>query len=606
MAKVGSIVISLGLDQAKFQQGVKSARNSASRFSKDVQKQFRAVRRTVNDVGKSFTRMAGVVAAIAGPAALGALVKSSMANVDAQQKLASRLGLTQEALAGLTLAASETAGVSQNTLGMALQRMTRRTAEAAQGIGEARGAIKELGLDAGKLAAMSPDQQFRAISEAMQGVASQGDALRLSFKLFDSEGAALVSTLREGPEALAEYEQAARDLGLSLDRIDTAKIERANDAIGRSKLAFQGLGNTIAVEVSPFLTRLANDFTSAAREAKGFGNETEIGMNKIITAAGTVANVMRGIEAAFLGAKLLAQGFGAAIINSLALAATMAAKAIDTINAMVNVAIDGLNRLPNVNIARLASVEASSVIQTIQGVAEESRKAVAKTRGELHELAMQPMPLDEFRKWANGVREETRQLSEDVNLQEIIIPQIQKKTMGGGSSSGEEKGSEDKAGSIKNLIASSITDGARTGVDGMVDTFRDGLMRMAQEMLQSRILGMLSNLGAGMGGGGGLLASFGGLLGFANGGSFKVGGGGGTDSQLVAFRASPNETVDVRRPDQQAGGAVHVSVNIDARGSDSAGSEARLRQIAQQEIVPQAIRGATDNVFRKLNRPRFA
>lgn len=38
---------------------------------------------------------------------------------------------------------------------------------------------------------------------------------------------------------------------------------------------------------------------------------------------------------------------------------------------------------------------------------------------------------------------------------------------------------------------------------------------------------------------------------YQTGGSFRVGGSGGADSQLVAFRASPNETVSVRTPSQQ-------------------------------------------------------
>lgn len=42
------------------------------------------------------------------------------------------------------------------------------------------------------------------------------------------------------------------------------------------------------------------------------------------------------------------------------------------------------------------------------------------------------------------------------------------------------------------------------------------------------------------------------IQGFQNGGDFRVGGAGATDSQLVAFRASPNETVSVRTPGQQA------------------------------------------------------
>jgi TP901 family phage tail tape measure protein len=38
---------------------------------------------------------------------------------------------------------------------------------------------------------------------------------------------------------------------------------------------------------------------------------------------------------------------------------------------------------------------------------------------------------------------------------------------------------------------------------------------------------------------------------YQTGGDFKVGGAGGADSQLVAFRATPNETVSVRTPSQQ-------------------------------------------------------
>lgn len=49
---------------------------------------------------------------------------------------------------------------------------------------------------------------------------------------------------------------------------------------------------------------------------------------------------------------------------------------------------------------------------------------------------------------------------------------------------------------------------------------------------------------------GSAISGLGDILGFANGGEFLVGGAGGTDSQLVAFRATPNETVSIRRPGQ--------------------------------------------------------
>lgn len=41
------------------------------------------------------------------------------------------------------------------------------------------------------------------------------------------------------------------------------------------------------------------------------------------------------------------------------------------------------------------------------------------------------------------------------------------------------------------------------------------------------------------------------MQGFQNGGEFRVGGAGGPDSQMVAFRATPNETVSIKTPGQQ-------------------------------------------------------
>lgn len=48
---------------------------------------------------------------------------------------------------------------------------------------------------------------------------------------------------------------------------------------------------------------------------------------------------------------------------------------------------------------------------------------------------------------------------------------------------------------------------------------------------------------------------------FANGGSFTVPGSGGVDTTPVSFMATPGETVDVRTPSQQGGGAPQVTVN---------------------------------------------
>ena len=86
---------------------------------------------------------------------------------------------------------------------------------------------------------------------------------------------------------------------------------------------------------------------------------------------------------------------------------------------------------------------------------------------------------------------------------------------------------------------------------------------------------------------------------FEHGADFMVGGSGGVDSQLVAFRASPNERVRVTRPDQEAkGGGTNVVVNVNNNSDASARVERRetssgveLDVIIEQVVASSIRRG---------------
>lgn len=240
MATIGSIAVNIVARTEKFTKGIMSAQSGLVKFGK-----------TVLNVTKQIA-MFGAGVAAAGAAALTYLVKGQFEAVDALAKTSDRLGIATEKLAGLRLAAEES-GVSTATLEMALQRMVRRIAEAAQGTGEAQGALKELGLNAAALNQLSPDEQFRKIAGAMSQVSNQGDRVRLSMKLFDSEGVALVNTLKLGTAGLDEADAAAERLGLTVSRKMAAAVERANDAFGRLKMAIVGLARQLAVRLAPIM-----------------------------------------------------------------------------------------------------------------------------------------------------------------------------------------------------------------------------------------------------------------------------------------------------------------------------------------------------------------
>ncbi|MDH0116752.1 hypothetical protein N7379_19875 [Rhizobium pusense] len=109
--------------------------------------------------------------------------------------------------------------------------------------------------------------------------------------------------------------------------------------------------------------------------------------------------------------------------------------------------------------------------------------------------------------------------------------------------------------------------------------------------------------GGGKGGGGlfgGLFAGLGKLFGFARGGTILPGGAGGIDSQLVMFRKSPNERVDITKPGQtlaaNSGGFTRVIVGVDPKnGSIQPYVDASIQQATpgiQSGAVGQANRMA--------------
>jgi len=143
-----------------------------------------------------------------------------------------------------------------------MQRFTRRTAEAAKGTGEAKGAIKELGLDANKLQRLSLDQQMVSLAGAFGNVTSKSDRLRIAFKLFDSEGAALVNTLALGEAGLEEMFGRAKTLGLVMSSQAAAGVEKANDSFNDMLSIVKGLKDQFSAALAPAINEIVTKFTN--------------------------------------------------------------------------------------------------------------------------------------------------------------------------------------------------------------------------------------------------------------------------------------------------------------------------------------------------------
>jgi len=225
-----------------------------------TKKGFGSVTSGLKKVTGAVFSMRTALVGVAGVAGFGLLVKSSLNATDSLAKTASKIGTTTEALSALRYAADIT-GIATTTMDMALQRFTRRTAEAAKGTGEAKGAIRELGINAQELNRMPLDQRMLALADAFSGVKSESDRLRLAFKLFDSEGAALVNTLSLGREGLAELLGEAKALGAVMSSDAAQGVEDASDSLTKLKAITKGLRDQFVAALAPAIESLTTRFT---------------------------------------------------------------------------------------------------------------------------------------------------------------------------------------------------------------------------------------------------------------------------------------------------------------------------------------------------------
>jgi|14BtaG_2_1085337.scaffolds.fasta_scaffold00094_47 hypothetical protein len=234
-------------------------------------KGFKSVGAGLGRITKSLFSMRTALVGVAGAAGFGYLIKSSLNATDNLSKVASKIGTTTEALSRLQYAA-QISGVETNTLNMALQRFTRRAAEAAQGTGEAKNAIRELGLDARKLQQLPLDQQMLQLANAFEQVDTEADKLRIAFKLFDSEGAALVNTLALGSDGMEKLFGRAKSLGIVMSSEAALGAEKANDAFTDLLFIGKGLKDQFSAALAPAIADAAKaltDFLIKTSKAEG-------------------------------------------------------------------------------------------------------------------------------------------------------------------------------------------------------------------------------------------------------------------------------------------------------------------------------------------------
>ena len=266
MSEIGNITVKIGADTYELQKGLGDAKARVGDLDKST-----------NNLGGSLQAL-GVVA-VATATAIGAFVKSQINAMDALDEVSQRTGVAVTALSKLGYAA-KVEGVGIEGLQQSFVFLSRNMSEAVQGAGSALPAFNALGIafknNDGTL--RSSEQVFLDVAEKFAMMEDGAGKTALAMAIFGRSGASLIPMLNQGRAGLQAYGDELEKFGGVVTPQAAAASAQFNDNLNRLNGALAAVGQAIAIELLPSLTRLSEEFLSAIKNGITFGEMLRMGL----------------------------------------------------------------------------------------------------------------------------------------------------------------------------------------------------------------------------------------------------------------------------------------------------------------------------------------
>lgn len=282
---IGALRVSLGLDSASFESGIKKAQGSLGGMA-------------------SFAGKAGGIigVALAGVATgFAVAAKAAIDHADEISKAAQKIGFSVEALSRLEYAA-ELSDVSLDQLTGGLKKLAVGMNETAEtGKGKAAGAFRALGVavvDAnGKL--RDGDQVMIDLAGKFGPMEDGARKTALAVALFGKSGADMIPLLNSGADGLREMAAESDALGLTLDEKTAKGAEAFNDNLTRLGAAGRGVTTQLTAAMLPGLQAVSETFVDGAKNAElmaGVSGILNLSLKTLATQAAIVGFVFEGVS----------------------------------------------------------------------------------------------------------------------------------------------------------------------------------------------------------------------------------------------------------------------------------------------------------------------
>lgn len=600
---IGALLVSLGLDTAAFDTGLKGAKDKAAGFGSSI----------AGLVGPGLLG-AAALAATAG-AAFIKFGQDSLSVADDVGDAAARLGIGAEAYQKLGIAATA-AGGTPELMSEAMDKLNENMGAFVQnGGGKAADAFKQLGI-AGQITSgqlQTADQVFYAAVSAMENIEDPALKARIAMQLFGkSAGVDMLEVVAAGSDALKGYGEAAQDAGRIMSDEMVAKLSDAKLALDNASTAAGQMATVMAGEAVVAIVDMAKELTPLWEQVKTLWSQVvEFLMPSITELGAAIMNFAQGPAGKFFIElfREIGQLLGTAVvvaINVSVKAFTMLFNVVDAVGRFIAGAIekmagafDWLRRVTG------------GLINIVMPVAP-AYKAMATEVAQVHAPAMVNGVEKQFKRlpqvMTDVAKKETAKVTKAFNdMWEVRKDYAEWSEKNDGKIGNPELGkmddksintglpdidANDYKAKQKQVFAETFTDGIMAALNGDLGSlftrwWQDSLTK-SLDSLGAKLFDLIGSFGTGTtGSAGSLFSSIGSAVSsifssspkFAAGGSVGIKGGGGIDSRLFSAWVSPSEIINIGKPEDLTGGAMtlHVEASpwFDVRAKNAADPVAR-------------------------------
>lgn len=253
MATIGKLVVSLQANSAKLVSELGKSQKRIKRFASNSIKNL-----------KSITKVFAGLGAILAGGLLLAINKNAEA-IDNMTKAAGKLNFPIEDFQRFSFIAAKS-NIEMDSFGKGVQKMLKTVGDARAGLTTAADAFDQLNLNADDLAKLNPSQQFEIIAEAMKGVESQSDKVKIAMDIFGRSGADLLNVFAGDVKGIGkEFDS----LGITITQRQADMVAAFQDAKASLNTLLGGFARNVTAEVSSALTLVIERVTESIKRMGG-------------------------------------------------------------------------------------------------------------------------------------------------------------------------------------------------------------------------------------------------------------------------------------------------------------------------------------------------